>query len=56
MTNNTTLHSDDEITKNTKEKIDICGNHLVRLKERGKGCTMSERELNKKVEFLSLIN
>jgi len=30
------LHLDDEITKNTKEKFDICENHLFKLKENGK--------------------
>jgi len=36
MTNNTTLQLDDEITKTEKEKLDICENHLFRLKKIGK--------------------
>jgi len=35
-TNNTTPQSDDEITKTQKEKLDICENHLFRLKEKKK--------------------
>jgi len=35
-TNNTMSHSDGKITKNTKEKLNICRNHLFRLKEREK--------------------
>jgi len=34
MTNNTTSHLDDEITKKQKEKLDMCENHLFRLKEK----------------------
>jgi len=34
MTNNTTPHLNDEITRNTKGKLDICKNHLFRLKEK----------------------
>jgi len=30
------LRSDDEIKKTQKEKLNICGNHLFRLKEREK--------------------
>ena len=38
-TNNTTPHSGDKITKkNTKENTNICGNHLFRLREKGKRC------------------
>jgi len=36
MTNNTTPHLDDEITKKRKEKLDRCENHLFRLKEKRK--------------------
>ena len=36
MTKTTTLQLDDEITKTEKEKLDICENHLFRLKKIGK--------------------
>jgi len=36
MTNKTTSHSNKEITKNTKGKLDPCENHLFRFKEEGK--------------------
>jgi len=35
-TNNTTPQLDDEITKTQKEKLDICENHLFRLKKKRK--------------------
>jgi len=35
-TNNTTPHLDDEITKKNTKKLDVCENHLFRLKEKGK--------------------
>ena len=35
-TTNTTPHSDDEITKKTQKKLNICKNHLFRSKEREK--------------------
>ena len=34
-TMNTTPHLDDKITKKQKEKLDMCENHIVRLKEKG---------------------
>jgi hypothetical protein len=37
-TNNTTPHSDNEIIKNTKEKFNLCENHLSILKEEKKRC------------------